>query len=607
MVTAGFLKKLNKLIRANYLALLFAAAVGLIYLAPYFIFSASLGDKYRGIPMIATANEDVYLARIQEIIDGHPLVGSVAFYEEKDQPPLIMPTVEMIYALPSLLFGVPLLKTLIASKFVLPFILFLLVYFLINKITAKSYLLSNKINAIAGALLVTLGYDLVDYRSIWLYLTGKIVLGDNFLIWARPVNPVAGAIFLFSFLICLWLIIQRSPARKKAIWLAALFLALMIASYFFSWGAAVSVLAIITLIYMLRREFGAVKDFIRLTLAAVALAAPYWFISFRAGQSPWHRGALLRNGLFQTHYPIFNKFLLASLLFYLAIVACSFIFKKEKIKFIAKIENWHLFTLALLLGGLWALNQQIITGLTVWPYHFVQYTIPLSMVVFSALLYNIVKAWKPFVWVLAISVIASSSLIFGLIIQTNSYLTNYNRYVALQSYKPIFDWLNQQEKDSVVLVKIDDTVKFELVSGLIPAFTHDNVYAFHWAYYSLKPDRIYDSFLTILRSKGVSPDKVEDYLRDNQGDANLYLCSNWKGLFSVKDFPDFSDTILAERLKSFPGEYREFTGWDFRTELKKYRLDYILSDSPLTETFSQELGTLELAFYSNGFYIYNFD
>jgi len=600
-------KYLKNLIRNHGLALLFAVLVGLIYLAPYIIFSAFLGDKYQGIPMIATANEDFYLARMQEIIDGHPMLGSFAFYESKNGPSLTPPTAEMFYAIPSLLFGISLMKILIASKFILPFILFLLVYFLINKITTSSHLLSNKLNAIAGAMLVTLGYDLVDYRSIWLYLTGKIILGGNFLTWARPVNPVMGAIFLFSFLICVWSIIQKSQYKKSSVILASVFLALMIGSYFFSWGTAVSVLAVIILIYIFKKEFKVVKNLLRVVLLTAIAASPYWYISFKAGQSPWYKGALLRNGLFYTHYPILNKFLIASLLFYFIVVALSFIFRKERIKFIDSIKNWHLFTLALLLGGGWALNQQVVTGMTVWPYHFVQYTIPLAMVVLLALLYNIVKEWKPFLWALAVSIIASSSLIFGVTIQVNSYRTNFNHYVKLQSYKPIFDWLNGQPKDAVVLVKIDEDAKFYLLSGLIPAFTHANIYALNWAYNSLSPDRIYDSFLTILRLKGVPPDKIEEYLRENPGEASGYLYSNFKGLLGVKDFPDFSDTILKERLKSFPAEYREFMSKNFRTELKKYRLDYILSDSPLGKNLANELGNPGLVFQSNGFYIYNFN
>lgn len=589
------------------MAIIMAVLVGLIYLTPYIIFSASLGDKYQGIPIIATANEDFYLSRIQEIIDGHPTLGSFAFYEFKNGPSLTPPTAEMFYAIPSLLSGISLMKILIASKFILPFILFLLVYFLINKITTSSYLLSNKLNAVAGALLVTLGYDLVDYRSIWLSLTGKMVLGGNFLTWARPVNPVMGAIFLFSFLICVWSIIQKSRYKKSSVILASVFLALMVGSYFFSWGVAVSVLAVIILIYIFKKEFKVVKNLLWVVSLTVIMAAPYWYISFRASQSPGYKEALLKNGLFYTHYPILNKFLIAALLFYFIVVVLSFIFRKERIKFVDSIKNWHLFTLALLLGGFWALNQQIVTGMTIWPYHFVQYTIPLSMVVILVLLYNVIKEWKPFLWVLAVSVIISSSLIFGVIIQKNSYQTNFNRHADLQSYKPIFDWLNSQKKDSVVLVKIDEDAKFYLLSGLIPAFTHANIYAFNWAYNLLQPDRILDSFLTILRLKGVSPDNIEEYLQKNQGEASGYLYSNFKGLFGVKDFPDFSDTILKERLINFPRKYREFFSKNFRTELKKYRLDYILSDGQLEEGFLNELGNPRIIFQNNDFYIYNFN
>ena len=79
--------------------------------------------------MMKTPNEDFYLARIQEILDGHPLVGSSAFYEYKGEWSIQPPTAEMIYALPSLIFGFAPASVLVASKFVLPFILFLAVYF----------------------------------------------------------------------------------------------------------------------------------------------------------------------------------------------------------------------------------------------------------------------------------------------------------------------------------------------------------------------------------------------------------------------------------------------------------------------------------------------
>lgn len=603
---SDFYKFLKYFIKVHNLALLSAIIVGVIYLAPYIIFTISLGDKYQGIPMLATANEDFYRARIQDIIDGHPLLGSFAFYESKNEPSLTPPTAEMFYALPNLLLGISLTKILIASRFILPFILFLLVYFLINKITVDSLLLSNKLNAIAGGLFVTLGYDLVDYHSLWLYLIGQAMPGGNFLIWARPVNPVMGAIFLFSFLICVWSIIQKSRYRRSLIITASVFLALMISSYFFSWGVAVSVLAVLILIYTIKKEFKVVKDFFGVGLLAALMASPYWYISFKASQGLWYKGALLRNGLFYTHYPMLNKFLITSLLFYFIIVVIAFIFRKERVRFKDSIKDWHLFTLALLLGGFWALNQQVVTGMTVWPYHFVQYTIPSAMVVLLALLYNIIKGWKPFLWALATSIIVSSSLIFSVVTQIGTYQINFNDTIKLQSYKPVFDWLNSQENDSVVLVKIDNKEKFEILNGLIPAFTHANIYASIWAYNLMVPDRIHHSFLTILRLRGVASENIEEYLQKNKGEAVEYLSSNFKGVFSLKDFPDFSDTILQERLKSFPAEYQKFASKNFKTELKKYRLDYIVSEGELNKKTKDLLPELQFIENLDNIYLYKF-
>ena len=102
-------------IRNHGLVLMIGVMVGLIYILPHIFFVVSLGGRYEGIPMMHTANEDFYLARIQEVVDGRPLLGSPAFYEYKDQPPLSPPVSEILYALPSLVFGVPPADTLVAS------------------------------------------------------------------------------------------------------------------------------------------------------------------------------------------------------------------------------------------------------------------------------------------------------------------------------------------------------------------------------------------------------------------------------------------------------------------------------------------------------------
>ena len=196
------------MIKTHHAAIAAAFLVGVIYITPHLIFQWSLGDAYRGIPMMQTANEDEYLARIQEILDGHPSLGSPVFYEYKNEPPLAPPVGEFFYAFPAMLMSISPVAVLTASRFLLPAILFILVYFLIYKMTTLSVsppwkegeekspspslkggggnILVAKITAITGGILVTLGYDLVDYRTVLGLLRGSAKVRDDR-------QPTAGA------------------------------------------------------------------------------------------------------------------------------------------------------------------------------------------------------------------------------------------------------------------------------------------------------------------------------------------------------------------------------------------------------------------------------
>src|SRR3990167_1740152 len=58
------------LLRPHRAALFTVVIVGLMYGLPNVFFMLSLGNEYRGIPMLQTPNEGSYLARIQEVDSG---------------------------------------------------------------------------------------------------------------------------------------------------------------------------------------------------------------------------------------------------------------------------------------------------------------------------------------------------------------------------------------------------------------------------------------------------------------------------------------------------------------------------------------------------------
>lgn len=588
------------MIKRHWLAIGVSISIGAIYFVPHIWFITVESESYQGIPLMQTASEDFYISRMQEILDGHWLTGSTVFFEYKDQAPTQPPTNEFFYTLPSLAFGVPLMATLTASRFLLPAILSLLVYFLIYRMLGSDDK-ARCITALAGALLVTLGYDLIDFRTAWMYLTGA-AKPSSFLIWTRPVHPVTGAILLFAFLNFIWSIVENLQPRKIHIWGAGAMLAWMFMSYFFSWGLALSVLTMLGVVFVFRRDYLKVRSLVWVFLAGLFLSSPYWYLSFVARQSSWYEESLLRTGLFYTHYPVFNKVLIAVLALYIIYLAVK-VFRDR-----TQLESRDYFILALLAGGLFAFNQQVITGMTVWPFHFVQYTIPLSIVAAVVVLHNMFASRRVF-WVASCVLIMTASLVFGVFTQYHAYAAGVvEQSRKIQNYKLALDWLNGQEKDCVALVNADIR-KFIEFTGMVVAFTHCNVYGNSWSYSLMPQDRIYHTYLVNLRFRGISGEEIEEYLRKDsltKIDAQTYLSSSWAGLYDVARFPDFTDTVLSQRLARLPEDYREFLKRDFRLELDKYKLDYILSFGPLPAGVQQQLSGPELLEEENGIFIYKY-
>ena len=58
-------------------------------------------------------------------------------------------------------------------------------------------------------------------------------------------------------------------------------------------------------------------------------------------------------------------------------------------------------------------------------------------------------------------------------------------------------------------------------------------------------------------------------------------------------------------IKALPDEYRKFVKNDFRSELKKYRIDYILAVEPLSRKVLTDLGNPTPVFESNASIIYS--
>lgn len=586
-----YVSKLIFILRSHGLACLLAVIVGAVSIAPGLLAQRALGADYQGFPLLFQANEDYYLARIQDIIDGHWLANSPYLYEYKDSLSLTFPIGEYLYALPALIFGISAPAVLMTAKFIFPAWLFLLVYILLYNLSKRTS--GDKITASFGGLLITLGINFVNYQDTWSILTGQ----NSYLflsLWTRPVNPITGALFLFIFLILFW----ESLSSNKWYWpIAAGAVLGLMPGYIFSWMMALAVLSVYVIFLLIRGRLEIIKKlfFIALSGAVVGLPIWYlWFSSFFASADGQY--AASRFGLMLTHYPIFNKVVIAQTVFFLAV----FLFERRRNKKNhEKFEEWWWFAAALVAGNWLVYNQQIITGRVVWPPHLTQYTTPAAFLTFVLVLGNYFKTRAPKLWSAIIAAGCCVIVLFTMII-TPHYRAGLGELAARQNFMPFFNWLNHYSpKDCVVLT--NEAENKDLLSRWIPAFTHCNTYL--TAYYppAAPYERIYFYYAVNLRLRGVAKQDLEQYLSDHKVDLRYLFLANWSQAFGSADK---DDSWLIDHIRAIIDNYDALIKEDFTTALKRYRLDYLASEELMSALLAEQFPRAILLGKFGSVYVY---
>jgi len=582
------MKALKSFIKKHAIAIIFACIAGVISIAPQVAFIFSPNSGYQGIPILATANEDAYLTRMKEIIDGHPKTGSAWLYEYKNTPPLLPPVSEMIWVGMGSAMFLSVVNTVVVMKFFLPMVLFFLVYLLIHRLIGEEGMLS-KMTSIAGAAFVTLGYDLVDYKTAIDVFFGRRML-SGFLVWTRPVNPINGAILLFSFLLVLWSLIKNA-SRKKIIAAAVIFL-LAVVTYFFTWAIALSIACVLILLHLLRKKYTVAKSLAAIVLLGALLGIPYFIIVMSASRHPWYEDSSARIGLIYGREMIFNKMILAS--FAVFAIMSIILYRKHGWKKIQESEWWW-FSLALLLASVWVFSQQAFTGVSVWPPHFVQYTIPISVVAVMVVLHKTLNRAPSFIMKGVMVVIISASVFYGAYGQNMGYVVNFDSFQKLQGAMDVYDWLNENtKKDSVVLSVTED----HRVNDYVTVYTENNVYFTRNIVSLIPTERLAHNYMVQLRFMEIAPQELDEYLNAN----TIGYRAHFGG---IEDFKEIRATEIFEKNKNIvPDRYPEFYENNFLDELQRYRLDYVVADRDLRET--EDLEGLVFLKRINAYYIYGF-
>lgn len=579
----------------HWTAILAAIFVGVLFSLPQVLSRIAIGDAYQGAPFFSQNDDETYLTNIQEIIDGHWTASSPIFDGYKDSPVRILPIGEYLYVLLHFLLGISILSAITLSKFIFPAILFLLVYALIYSLTMGGEARALKMTAVAGALLVLLGYDFADPRYVFSLLRGETEPIYS-VMWARLVNPITGGMFLMSYLVLLWHSI-RGYRRWTLSILAGLIL-LFSAGYFFSYATALAITGTLIVITFFRREFLYIQHLlvtIGIGLLPLIIQLSLFVIS---GVLSGEGGSLSKLGLFYTHRPLINTVLVIACVAFLSITALFY--RKDKDKE-PEETLWWWFSLSILLGLMVAYIQQLVTGLTIWPQHFVQYSIPIVYIVGMTTFYKIIFARSRKLWLVGIIVIFLSTFGWG-IWMTTLYHSRLAEYSNSQRYMSSFEWLNKEAQKDCVVFAIEDSY---LLSNKITAYTHCNVYYSMNTLYGLPQERIEHGYLSWLSFRGVQAENIEEYLTENKEEVYTTSFTNWMEKFRASDYSwlkaiqdeEALNRWEAKSIKHLSEEYKSFKKKDFETELKKYKLDYILWDKVMYPDWDpNKFAFLELVF-----------
>ena len=526
-------------------------------------------------------DEDFYRARIHEILDGYPAVVSPFLYEYKQERLNIAPIGEWLYALPAFIFGLSFI--FIVYKFLLPAILFFLVYLLVKKMIGgddREALLTS----LTAGLLVTLGIEFVDYGYMLSLFEGA---PSRSLLWTRPVNPITGGVLLFTFLLSVYSIMER---RRYAYILAGILLAATV-GYYFAFGMATAVLGVLFLAYLVRREYPVVRDFIATGIVFLVVSAPYWYNVALSFGGETGRAAAMRAGMIFTHAPVFNKALFAATI----IVVLCFAYALFK-GYVRENERAWIFIGALIAAGWIGFNEQIITGRQIWYHHFVQYTVPFSYIAVLVASYLSIRRTLPRLWFLGVGTLAMLSIVYGLYSTTHGFPSRMEDFARLQAYGPVMDWLNDNALRDCVVAVVEEG---EEAGRWIPAYTHCNSYISAFTYYAIPEDRVLHNYLLHLRLNGVEPENVANYLKDHESEMRGHMFTNWDHLFD----PDQGEWV-AERISYLTSTYREFATEDLNERMHQYRIDYLMTKGPMSPALEKQLPGLKEAAYLGTYHLY---
>src|SRR5215212_9168744 len=413
-----------------------ATAIILLSIMPQLRFWIARGSQWQGAFATLQPDELKYSAYINALIDGRPRRNDPSTGQD-DNP--IAPLPESLFSIQFLpAYAIAWTARITGVSASTAFIALLAIAALLAALSIYSLLastVSDHTIAVVGMLFVLSFGALAGGQGLIGLLIKHDVrfLGMPFLRRYEPALPFP---FFFTFCTLLWTALSGSVK-----WTANLFAALtgltfvvLLFSYFYLWTTAAAFFvctACLWLIAQRGKRRSAARVFIIAIIPAL-IASPFYLAllshlphAFNKAQAPvfTHRPDLLR---------------IPELLGVSVLIALFVGVRQHKI---SRVDPRVIFTASLALLPVAVLNQQVITGYTVQPYHYevliLSYTVLVALVM-------AVKLLNPPLGRHAVLSIVGASLLWAVIEINGPFQARYKYYAANDEIVPVLERLNKQ-------------------------------------------------------------------------------------------------------------------------------------------------------------------
>ncbi len=538
-------------IRFHLSGLLISLLIGAIITLPAIFFRFS--TSYQGIDMMKTNTETHYIAQIKEVMDGHYGLGNPFYADLKDSPYLFPPLSPLLIGLVGKLFSLDIYTIVSVARFVSTGMTAFFIYLFVALLT------SRRLVGIIAAPAVMLGYGLLDPHSIInLFVHGVPTPTSAFIDYGRPINPQMSSLFFFAYLFFL----QNFLTKNKLVHgiIASVLLGLSFYVYLFTWTFIIILNGTLGLVYIFRKEWPMLRGLVYISLGGLLVGIPYFLNVYQASLSPWYEESAARFGFVNVRFLTISRIVIGtSILFGLVYKWCT--------------KEIRIFFIAFFLAAFVAVNEQLVTGKYLFNHHYHWYYItPLIIVCILVVLFvimkklNVQRKFQLGIGIL-LSVVTVSN---GILAQAYSFYAALPETTELQKYAPVVSWLNTEtEKDSSVLAP-------GVLSDLLPAITHNNVYYPNTGLYTLiSNERLLNIYLVYTYLDQIPKERIREHLESKRDEISGFAFGYTYSFIPGVCYGCFPDSIIDSLVKVYEGLDEE----NFIFFATQYPVDYIIWDT----------------------------